>query len=72
MITLILALASNMKCMMTLTISLIPLTKILDIIYIYIFISEPTNGEKYIVKGNNIFICQRMSERGGLFRAKVI
>ena len=38
---------------------------------LYIWISETTNDKKDIVEGNNIFISQRMGERGRLFRAKV-
>ena len=37
--------------MMTISLCMLSLNKILDIIYIYIFISEPTNGAKYLVKG---------------------
>ena len=44
----------NMKFMITLTLCLMTLKKILDIIYIYIWISEPTNGTKDIVNGNII------------------
>ena len=37
----------------------------------YLWISEPTNGSKYLVKGKKLFVYQRMDERGGLFREKV-
>ena len=39
---------------------------------LYIWLSDTTNGGKYLVEGNNIFIYQRMNEREGLFRAKRI
>ena len=35
-----------------------------------ICLSDTTNGKIYLVEGNNIFIYQRMDDRGGLFRAK--
>ena len=38
---------------------------------LYKWISDKTNGKIDIVQGNNIFIYQRMDDRGGLFRAKL-
>ena len=57
------------ECIMTLTLCLIPLKKSRD--KIYIWISEPTNGTKYIVEVTILFICQRMGWRRGLFRGKL-
>ena len=37
---------------------------------LYIWISERTNGEKYLVEGNSLFIYQRMGDRGGSFISK--
>ena len=37
---------------------------------LYIWLSDTTNGEKYLVEGSNFFIYKRMDERGGLFKAK--
>ena len=56
------------ECIMTLTLCLIPLKKSRD--KIYIWISEPTNGTKYIVEVTILFICQRMCGRRVLFREK--
>ena len=36
---------------------------------LYIWLSDTTNGEKYLVEGNNFF-SRRMDEKGGLFRVK--
>ena len=44
----------GMKLIIKLTLCLMTLKKILEIIYLYICISEPTNGEKYLVKGDSI------------------
>ena len=43
----------DMKWTTKITICLIPLKKILGIIYIHIWIYEPTNDAKDPVKGNN-------------------
>ena len=53
----------EMIWIMILTLCMMPLKKILEIIYIYIniWISKPTNGAKYILKSNNI-VC--LSENG--------
>ena len=50
--TMILGVGGNMQCMMTPTFCIMPLKKCY--IYIYIWIYDPTNGAKYLVKGNNI------------------
>ena len=52
-ITLILDVGGNIKWVMTLTLCLTPSKKILYI-YIYIWISGPTNGANDLVKGKNI------------------
>ena len=57
-----------MKWIMKLTLCLITLKIFRDEIYTWIF--ELTNGAKYIMEGNNLFIYQGMSEIGGLVRAK--
>ena len=51
----------GMKLIIKLTLCLMTLKKILEIIYLYICISEPTNGEKYLVKGDSIVY---LSENG--------
>ena len=51
--TLILYLGRNNKWMMKINLCLMNLKNTRD--NIYIWISEPTNGAKYLVKGNNIF-----------------
>ena len=60
----------NMKWIMKINFYLMSLKKILDIIYIYIWIFESTNGAKNLVKVNNIFIYQRMVEIGGYSQQK--
>ena len=50
--TMILAVGRNMKLMMTLNICMIPLKKILEINYTYVYLKQPT--KKYLVEGNNI------------------
>ena len=52
LMNLLIAVGGYMKWIITLTLSLIPLEKIPEIIYICI--SEPTNGAKDLVKGKNI------------------
>ena len=37
---------------------------------LYTCLSDTINGERDLVEDNNIFIYQRMDERGGLFRSK--
>ena len=62
--TIILAVRRNTKLMMTLNICLVPLKKILQIKYTY-GVSETTNGEKYLVEGNNIvYLLHNRLERG--------
>ena len=41
-----------------------------NIYKLWVWTSDTTNGETDLVKGDNIFIYQRMYERGGLFRSK--
>ena len=54
--TMILAVGRNMKLMMTLNICMIPLKKILEIKYTYVYLKQPT--KKYLVEGNNILFLR--------------
>ena len=56
--------------MITINLFLMPLNKIVDIKYTYGSLNQLR--EKYLFEGKHIFIPQRMVERGGVFRAKVI
>ena len=69
--TLILAVGRNMKWMMTLNLYLMPLKKILEINYKYGSLKQPM-AKNILWRVTIFFISQRMGERGGLFRAKVI
>ena len=70
-VTLIISVGGNMKWMMTLTLFLMPLNKILKIKYIYVSMNQPM-AQNILLRVTTMFIYHIMSDRGGLFRAKVI
>ena len=68
--TLILAVGSNMKLMMTLNLYLMPLKKILEINYTYGSLKQPTR--KFLWRLTKNIISLKMGDRDGLFIAKGI
>ena len=69
--TLIISVGGNIKWMMTLTLFLVPLNKILKLKYIYGSMNQPM-AQNISLRVTTMFIYHIMSDRGGLFRAKLI
>ena len=67
--TIILALGRNMKWIMTLTLCMMPMNKILYIIYIYGSLNQPMD-KKILWSVTKLFIYQIMGYRGVLFIVK--